>query len=144
MTSTQPSMWLPRRSTDSAYTFVFSPRPGTEAADQVDRFVEPDAVRDRFDRLRVVVERSGRAKHAERVGRTEEIVVEGPSKKDPAMLTGRTRQNKLVHFDVAEPLRVGTYATVEITDAHAHSLGGRLLDVVAVPKHKTRIPVVAV
>ena len=129
---------------DSAYTFVFSPRPGTEAADQVDRFVEPDAVRDRFDRLRVVVERSGRAKHAERVGRTEEIVVEGPSKKDPAMLTGRTRQNKLVHFDVAEPLRVGTYATVEITDAHAHSLGGRLLDVVAVPKHKTRIPVVAV
>ena len=129
---------------DSAYTFVFSPRPGTEAADLVDQFVDPGAVRERFDRLRVVIERSGRAKHAARVGRREEIVVEGPSKKDPQALTGRTRQNKLVHFPVTSPLRAGTYAMVDIVGAHAHSLAGELVEVVAVPTHRTRIPVVSV
>jgi len=128
---------------DSAYTFVFSPRPGTEAADMTDQFVDPGVVRERFDRLRVVIERSGRAKHQARVGRREEIVVEGPSKKDPSALTGRTRQNKLVHFPVDAPLRAGTYAMVDIVRAHAHSLSGQLVEVTAVPTHKTRIAVVA-
>jgi len=128
---------------DGAYTFVFSPRPGTEAAEMADRFVDAEVVRERFDRLRVVIERSGRAKHNGRVGRIEEIVVEGPSKKDPAMLTGRTRQNKLVHFEVSEPIRPGTYAMTEIVEAHAYSLSGRLIEIVALPTHRTRIPVVA-
>src|SRR5258707_8349461 len=46
---------------DSAYTFIYSPRPGTEAADRVDEYVDPAVVGERFDRLRVVVERSGLA-----------------------------------------------------------------------------------
>ena len=83
---------------DSAYTFVFSPREGTEAAGMIDDFVDRDAVRERYERLRVVVERSALAKHRERVGRTEEVVIEGPSKRDANVLTGRTRQNKLVHL----------------------------------------------
>jgi len=95
---------------DSAYTFVFSPRPGTEAATLVDRFLPAEAVAERFERLRVVVERSALARHRARVGRVEEVVVEGPSRKDPALTTGRTGQNKLVHFATDRALRPGTYA----------------------------------
>ncbi len=111
---------------DSAYTFVFSPRPGTEAALRTDQ-VPGDVVAERFARLRVVVERSALARHQARVGREEEVVVEGPSKKDPAVLSGRTRQNKLVHFAAAEPLAAGTFALVRITAAAPHHLGGELV-----------------
>ena len=128
---------------DSAYTFIFSPREGTEAAGMVHAFVPHDVAVARFDRLRAVLERSGLRKHRERVGRVEEVVVEGLSKRDPSVLTGRTRQNKLVHFPSPTPLRVGTYATVLVTDAAAHHLRGELRDVVASPAHRTRIPVVA-
>jgi len=128
---------------DSAYTFIFSPRPGTEAADMTEQFVDADVVKERFERLRVVVERSGRAKHQARIGRIEEVVVEGPSKRDPAMLTGRTRQNKLLHFK-SEPIKVGTYVNVEVTEAFAHSLRGELREIVAPALHKTRIPVAVI
>ncbi len=84
---------------DSAYTFIFSPRPGTRAASMTEKFVPADVVADRFERLRTVVERSALARHRDRVGRTEEVVVEGPSKRDPSVITGRTTQNKLVHFE---------------------------------------------
>jgi tRNA-2-methylthio-N6-dimethylallyladenosine synthase len=124
---------------DSAYTFIFSPRPGTEAAERVDELVAPEVVAERFERLRVVIERSGLARHDARVGRVEEVLVEGPSRKDPAVLTGRTRQNKLVHF-AAEPVRPGSYATVEVTGAAPHHLRGDLVAVTAPPAHKTRIP----
>src|SRR5438067_4019836 len=69
---------------DSAYTFVFSPRPGTEAAAHTDRFVPADVTAERFERLRVVVERSALAKHEARINRVEDVLVEGPSKKDPS------------------------------------------------------------
>jgi tRNA-2-methylthio-N6-dimethylallyladenosine synthase len=128
---------------DYAYTFIFSPRPGTEAATMTDRFVDPEVAGERFQRLRVVVERSALAKHHARIGTIEEVLVEGPSKKDPSVLSGRTRQNKLVHFTPVEPLRTGSYATVEITTAAPHHLMGRLVDVLAEPAHKRRIPVAA-
>ncbi|MGH3745757.1 MAG: tRNA (N6-isopentenyl adenosine(37)-C2)-methylthiotransferase MiaB [Mycobacteriales bacterium] len=83
---------------DSAYTFIFSPRPGTRAAAMEGCFVAPDVVGERFERLRAVVERSALRRHEARVGRIEEVLVEGPSKRDPSVLTGRTRQGKLVHF----------------------------------------------
>ena len=127
---------------DSAYTFIFSPRPGTEAATLVDRFVPADVVAARFERLRAVVERSARQRNAARIGRIEEVVIEGPSKRDPALLTGRTRQNRLVHVP-SDPLRAGTLATVEVTEAAAHYLRGRLVEVLERPRHRTRIPVVA-
>jgi tRNA-2-methylthio-N6-dimethylallyladenosine synthase len=128
---------------DSAYTFMFSPRPGTEAAARVDAFVAPDVAAERFERLRVVVERSARARHEARIGRTEEIVVEGPSRKDADVTTGRTRQNKLVHFVAPDLMRPGTYAEVRITAAGAHHLRGDLLATTHPARHRTRIPVSA-
>ncbi len=128
---------------DDAYTFIFSPRPGTEAAAMQDRFVDPAVAGERFERLRVVVERSALAKSRARIGRVEEVLVEGPSKKDPSVLSARTRQNRLVHFTPPAPLRTGSYATVEITDAAPHFLRGRFVDLVAEPAHVVRIPVVA-
>ena len=129
---------------DSAYTFIFSPRPGTEAATMTRHFVDAATCAERFERLRVVVERSALAKHRARIGRIEEALVEGPSKKRPGMTTGRTRQGKLVHFPPPGPLRPGTYADVEIMDAAPHHLVGRLVEVTADPTHRTRIAVVAV
>ncbi|MCQ3809333.1 MAG: tRNA (N6-isopentenyl adenosine(37)-C2)-methylthiotransferase MiaB [Acidimicrobiia bacterium] len=128
---------------DSAFTFVFSPRPGTEAAEMADQYCDPDEVRDRFERLRAVVERSSRRGNQARVGRREEVVVEGPSKKDPAVLTGRSRQNRLVHFPSPEKLKPGTFATVDVTEAGAHHLRGELAEVTAPPRWRTRIPVAA-
>jgi len=130
---------------DSAYTFVFSPRPGTRAAAMVDAFVPPEVVAERFERLRAVVERSALIRHRRRIGRVEEVVVEGPSKRDPAVVSGRTRQNKLVHFEPAgaRPPAVGSYADVEVTGAARHHLTGELLAVTGRPSHRVRIPVSA-
>jgi len=130
---------------DSAYTFIFSPRPGTRAAAMTDRFVPPDEVADRFERLRTVVERSALLRHRARIGRVEEVLVEGPSKRNPSVLTGRTGQNKLVHFDRVEglPAREGSYASVEVVDAARHHLTGELRQVTAGPSHRTRLPVAA-
>jgi tRNA-2-methylthio-N6-dimethylallyladenosine synthase len=126
---------------DYAYTFIFSPRPGTEAADMEDRFVDPAVTAERFARLRVVIERSALLRHRERIGRVEEVLVEGPSKKDPAVLSARTRQNKLVHFAPTVPLRTGSYALVEITDAAPHHLLGVFRELTFEPMHRVRIPV---
>jgi tRNA-2-methylthio-N6-dimethylallyladenosine synthase len=128
---------------DSAFTFIFSPREGTEAARLTDRFVPHEVAVERFERLRVVIERSGRARHAARVGRVEEVVVEGPSKRDATLLTGRTRQNKLVHFPSEQPIRTGSFADVRVVDAASHHLRGELLAVTAPPRHRRRIPVTA-
>ncbi|MGV3758479.1 MAG: tRNA (N6-isopentenyl adenosine(37)-C2)-methylthiotransferase MiaB [Actinomycetota bacterium] len=125
---------------DSAYTFIYSPRPGTEAAERTEEYVPAEVVAERFERLRIVVERSGLAKHEARVGRDEEVLVEGPSRKDPAVLTGRTRQNKLVHFASDRPIKAGSYATVRVTSAAPHHLRGDLLEVTASATHRTRLP----
>ncbi|MFK8026017.1 MAG: tRNA (N6-isopentenyl adenosine(37)-C2)-methylthiotransferase MiaB [Ilumatobacter sp.] len=126
---------------DYAYTFIFSPREGTEAAAMGADFIDPAVASERFERLRVVVERSAIAKHDARVGRIEEVLVEGPSKKNPDVTSGRTRQNKLVHFVAPNKLRAGSYATVEVTRAAPHFLEGRFVEHLADPRHRTRIPV---
>ena len=120
---------------DSAFTFIFSPRPGTAAADMDDRFVPHEVSVKRYERLRRVIERSSRLANEARIGRIEEVVVEGPSKKDPAVTTGRTRRNTLAHFPspaggVPQP---GTYAQVEVTAAAANFLQGELVDLEARP-----------
>ncbi|MDQ2724720.1 MAG: radical SAM protein, partial [Actinomycetota bacterium] len=129
---------------DSAFTFIYSPRPGTEAGERTD-VVDPEAVADRFERLRVVVERSALARHRAREGRVEEVVVEGPSKRDPAVASGRTAQGKLVHFGPPEGtvLRPGSFADVLVTRGAPHFLTGELIEVTAEPTHRTRIPVTA-
>jgi tRNA-2-methylthio-N6-dimethylallyladenosine synthase len=81
-------------------------------------------------------------RHQARVGRIEEVLVEGPSKKNPELISARTRQNKLVHFLPPEPIRTGSYATVEVTRAAPHHLEGRFVELVSQPTHKVRIPVV--
>ncbi len=130
---------------DSAYTFLFSPRPGTEAGDlPAERFVPPDVAAGRFERLRVVVERSALGRHRARIGRTEEVLVEGPSKRDPAVAAGRTRQNKLLHFPAATVPPAGTFADVVVTGAAPHHLTGELVAITARPRHKTRIPLAVV
>jgi tRNA-2-methylthio-N6-dimethylallyladenosine synthase len=127
---------------DSAYTFIFSPRTGTEAAMMTEHFVAPEVIAERFERLKVVVERSALARHQARIGRVEEVLIDGPSKKDPAVASGKTRQNKLVHFPVDGPVpAAGTFADVRITGSAAHFLRGELVAITARPRHKTRIPV---
>jgi tRNA-2-methylthio-N6-dimethylallyladenosine synthase len=130
---------------DSAYTFIFSPRPGTTAAAMTDSYVPDEVVAERFERLRVVVERSALARHRDRIGRVEEVIVEGESARDPEVLTGRTRQNKLVHFapPVTDAPAPGAYAEVLVTDAAPHHLRGELVRVTASPRRRIRIPVSA-
>ncbi len=130
---------------DSAYTFVFSPRPGTRAAAMQDRFVPSEVAAERMERLRAVVERSALVRHRARIGKVEEVLVEGPSKRDPSVITGRTGQNKLVHFEPVEGRRIaiGSFAEVRVTGSARHHLFGELIEVTALPRHRTRIPVVA-
>ena len=121
---------------DSAYTFIFSPRPGTRAAVMGDQFVPAEVTAERFARLKVVVDRSALAAYRTRIGGLEEVLVEGPNKRDPAFVNARTRQGKLVHF--APPpggLAAGAFAAVRIVSAGAHHLGGELVSV-----ERRRIP----
>jgi tRNA-2-methylthio-N6-dimethylallyladenosine synthase len=128
---------------DYAYMFIFSPRPGTEAAGMEADFVDPVVAGERFQRLRVVVEHAALLKHQARVGRVEEVLVEGPSRRDPSVTSGRTRQNKLVHFTPPTSLRTGSYALVEVTYGAPHHLIGNFMELIAEPTHRLRIPVVA-
>jgi tRNA-2-methylthio-N6-dimethylallyladenosine synthase len=82
---------------DSAFTFQYSPRPGTVAATMEDQ-VPHDVVTERFNRLAEAQHRISLERNEAHVGEIMEVLVEGPSKKNPDKLTGRTRTNKLVHF----------------------------------------------
>jgi tRNA-2-methylthio-N6-dimethylallyladenosine synthase len=107
---------------DSAFTFVYSPRAGTEAAEMPDQV--PDEVkRERMERLVDVVQRCAAARNASRVGLVEEVLVEGPSRTDPALLRGRTRRNTTVNFSgTAAP---GELVAVTIEEATSTTLRGR-------------------
>jgi tRNA-2-methylthio-N6-dimethylallyladenosine synthase len=120
---------------DAAYTFQYSPRPMTEAA-SFEGHLPKEVVQERFDRLISLQERISYERNLEVVGREQEVVVEGPSKKDPNRLTGRTRTNRVVHFenDGAEP---GSFRMIRITEAHAHHLNGELLDSGARPARRS-------
>lgn len=126
---------------DSAYTFVFSPREGTEAAEFTEDFIPKAVTKERMERLRRVIERSAALKSQQRVGRIEEVVIEGPSRRNPGVISGRTRQNKLVHFEA--DIKAGSLANVEITEAKSHYLLGELRDVIRGPRTRTKIPVIA-
>ncbi|MGI8775546.1 MAG: tRNA (N6-isopentenyl adenosine(37)-C2)-methylthiotransferase MiaB [Actinomycetota bacterium] len=110
---------------DAAYTFQYSPRPMTEAAG-MEGHLPKEVVQERYDRLAALLDRISREHNEARVGNVEEVLVEGPSKKDPTRLTGRTRSNKLVHFP-SDGAEGGSFRTVEITRASTHHLEGRLV-----------------
>jgi tRNA-2-methylthio-N6-dimethylallyladenosine synthase len=113
---------------DSAFTFVYSPRAGTEAAELPDQ-VPDDVKRERMGRLVEVVQRGAAARNTTRIGRVEEVLVEGPSRTDPALLRGRTRRNTTVNFTgSAQP---GQLAPVEIESASSTTLRGRERSLVA-------------
>jgi tRNA-2-methylthio-N6-dimethylallyladenosine synthase len=106
---------------DGAFTFVFSPRSGTEAAGLDDQIPEV-LKRERIEELIEVVQRSAAARNAERVGLVEEVLVEGPSRTDPGILRGRTRRNTTVNFTgSAEP---GELVAVRIDGATSTTLRG--------------------
>jgi tRNA-2-methylthio-N6-dimethylallyladenosine synthase len=130
---------------DAAYTFVFSPREGTPAASMVDDFVPAEVISERMIRLTEVVEGHALRLHEARAGLTEEVLVEGPSKTDPSKRSGRTRQNKLVHFTATDAdAPAGSLASVRIKRGAPHWLAGELVEVVAPPpRTPTRIPVTA-
>jgi len=107
---------------DAAFTFVYSPRAGTEAAVMSGQ-VSDGVKRNRIERLVEVVQRTAAARNAERVGGIEEVLVEAPSRTDPSLMRGRTRRNTTVNFfGAAAP---GELVDVEIDEATSTTLRGR-------------------
>jgi tRNA-2-methylthio-N6-dimethylallyladenosine synthase len=107
---------------DGAFTFVFSPRRGTEAGSSTDDVVDHAVKVERMERLLEVVQRRARERAQRFVGRTLEVLVEGPSRTDPDRLRGRTRHNKAVNFAGAG--RPGELVEVEIDAATSQTLTG--------------------
>jgi tRNA-2-methylthio-N6-dimethylallyladenosine synthase len=106
---------------DGAFTFIFSPRRGTEAAtlpDQLDHAVKVE----RMERLVEVIQRRARERAQRFVGRSLEVLVEGPSRTDPSRVRGRSRHNKVVNFTgLGSP---GEFVEVEIASATSQTLAG--------------------
>jgi len=107
---------------DSAFTFIFSPRRGTEAAEITEGVVSHPVKVERMGRLLELVQRSARERAQRFVGRTVEVLVEGSSRTDPERQRGRTRHNKVVNFSgLAQP---GEMTEVRITKATSQTLLG--------------------
>ena len=111
---------------DASFSFLYSPRPGTPAAELHDP-TPKDVKLQRLQRLQAQLEAQSRAISERMVGSVERVLVEGPSKKNPAELAGRTGNNRVVNFPGAAD-RIHTFVEVKITCALAHSLRGELLN----------------
>ncbi|MDQ2758938.1 MAG: tRNA (N6-isopentenyl adenosine(37)-C2)-methylthiotransferase MiaB [Actinomycetota bacterium] len=107
---------------DGAFTFIYSPRRGTEAATLPDQVAHEVKVA-RLERLVEVIQRRARERAQRFVGRTLEVLVEGPSRTDSARLRGRSRHNKVVNFDGLGA--AGDLVSVEISEATSQTLAGR-------------------
>jgi tRNA-2-methylthio-N6-dimethylallyladenosine synthase len=109
---------------DGAFTFVFSPRRGTEAAEMTEDFVPHPVKVERMERLVEAVQRRSRERTQRFVGRTLDVLIEGQSRTDPDRLRGRTSHNKVVNFTgFGEP---GETVPVEITSATSQTLAGEM------------------
>jgi tRNA-2-methylthio-N6-dimethylallyladenosine synthase len=113
---------------DGAFTFVYSPRAGTEAAAMPEQ-IAADVKRERIERLVETVQRVAAERNAQRVGRVEEVLVEGPSRTEPTLLRGRTRRNTTVNF--AGDAAPGDLVEIRIERATSTTLGGSQLAVAA-------------
>jgi tRNA-2-methylthio-N6-dimethylallyladenosine synthase len=109
---------------DQSFSFIYSPRPGTAAA-QYDDQVPEDVKHRRLEVLQARVSAQAQAISRAMVGSVQRVLVTGPSRKDPRQLAGRTENNRWVNFD-ADPRLVGGFAQVTITEALPNSLRGRL------------------
>jgi len=123
---------------DSSFSFVFSARPGTPAAALPDD--TPQAVKlQRLQQLQARIEAQARAISASRVGTVQRVLVEGPSRKDPNELMGRTECNRIVNFP-GMPRLVGQMLDLTITGALPHSLRGEVAGVESVAAQSTAVP----
>ena len=111
---------------DDSYSFLYSPRPGTPAADLADA-VAHSVKLERLKRLQALIESQAHAISDAMVGTTQRILVEGPSRKDPAEMAGRSENNRTVNFS-GGPGLAGRFADVRITRALSHTLRGELVD----------------
>jgi tRNA-2-methylthio-N6-dimethylallyladenosine synthase len=110
---------------DMSYSFMYSPRPGTPAASLEGQV--PQAVKEeRLARLQGRLDALERSISRAMVGSTQSILVEGPAKKDPAELAGRTSNNRMVNFP-GHPRLVGQFVDLHITEAMTHSLRGEVV-----------------
>ena len=113
---------------DNSFSFIFSPRPGTPAANLEDD--TPHAVKlARLQRLQAVIDTNTKRYSEQMVGHTYRVLVEGPSKKDPNEMQGRSENNRVVNFDAgANGARlIGQLVDVAITQSFAYSLRGDLV-----------------
>jgi tRNA-2-methylthio-N6-dimethylallyladenosine synthase len=115
---------------DQAFTFIYSPRDGTPAALMEER-VPREVAQERLDRLVAAVQASAHAKAQAYVGTVQSVLVEGPSKRDPSVLAGRTGTNKMVHAafppGVEPAVLAGRFVDVAISDAQTWFLFGELM-----------------
>ncbi|HEX5485882.1 MAG TPA: tRNA (N6-isopentenyl adenosine(37)-C2)-methylthiotransferase MiaB [Limnobacter sp.] len=112
---------------DTSFSFVYSPRPGTPAADLED-LVDQKTKLARLARLQKTIEDHAASISRSMVGSVQRILVEGPSKKNPDELSGRTENNRMVNF-VGNSRLIGQMIDVRVVDALAHSLRGEVLTV---------------
>ncbi|MFN0058197.1 MAG: tRNA (N6-isopentenyl adenosine(37)-C2)-methylthiotransferase MiaB [Planctomycetota bacterium] len=108
---------------DHGYVFQFSPRPGTVAHQWVDD-VSPEVKLERNNRLLAAVHAGAERRHREWIGRTVEVLVEGPSKTKPKRYTGRTRDHRIVTYDADASDRAGTFQLLCVDGASGVSLRG--------------------
>ena len=111
---------------DGCFTFIYSPRVGTPAAKMIDDVTDEEKHR-RFDELKVVVEETGEKRCLTYLNKTEKVLVDGPSKRNPNILSGYTETGKLVHFEGDADL-VGKIVNVKIKESHLYSLIGELVN----------------
>jgi tRNA-2-methylthio-N6-dimethylallyladenosine synthase len=109
---------------DGAFSFVYSPRPGTPAAGLPDA-VSPSEKLARLQRLQAQLDLQYQKISESMVGGVERVLIESPSRKDQAELAGRTGNNRIVNFPAGKPL-IGSFAEVRVTAALAHTLRGEL------------------
>jgi tRNA-2-methylthio-N6-dimethylallyladenosine synthase len=107
---------------DDSFSFVYSPRPGTPAANLPDD-TPPQEKLDRLRRLQAAIQANADRISAAMVGSRQAVLVEGRSRRDAAELAGRTANNRVVNF-AGSPSLVGTMVEVEIVGARAHTLRG--------------------
>ncbi|MEW6561101.1 MAG: tRNA (N6-isopentenyl adenosine(37)-C2)-methylthiotransferase MiaB [Pseudomonadota bacterium] len=109
---------------DASFSFIFSPRPGTPAANLADD-TPPEVKLQRLQTLQARIDAQASAISAAMVGTEQPVLIEGPSKKDPSELQGRTENNRIVHLKGNKRL-IGQIVPVRITMAYPHSLRGEV------------------
>jgi tRNA-2-methylthio-N6-dimethylallyladenosine synthase len=113
---------------DNSFSFIFSPRPGTPAANLEDD-TPHDVKLKRLQRLQAVINDNTKRYSDAMVGSTQRILVEGPSKKDPQELQGRSENNRVVNFNAGPNAHrlIGQLLDVRVTESYAFSLRGELI-----------------